>query len=170
MKKIIIVFIVAVLLFAAFNIFNISIYNYLDRDYDDLIAKDYNGVNIDEVDNYNIDIKFEPEQRLCKIEQTVDYINKENTDLNQVYFHLYPNAFRENIIGLGLVENVNPDYEPGYIEFSEIKIKGEVIDFEIIGADKTLLKIELDNILKPKERLKIIMEYTLKIPNLEHRF
>ena len=61
MKKIIIVFIVAVLLFAAFNIFNISIYNYLDRDYDDLIAKDFNGVNIDEVDKYNIDIKFEPE-------------------------------------------------------------------------------------------------------------
>lgn len=100
MKKIIIVLIAVILLFAVFNIFNISIYDYLGRDYDDLVAKDYNGVNIDEVDNYNIDIKFEPEQRLCKIKQTVDYINKENTDLNQIYFHLYPNAFRENIIGL----------------------------------------------------------------------
>lgn len=170
MKKIIIVLIAVILLFAVFNIFNISIYDYLGRDYDDLVAKDYNGVNIDEVDNYNIDIKFEPEQRLCKIKQTVDYINKENTDLNQIYFHLYPNAFRENIIGLGLVENVNPDYEPGYIEFLEIKINGKVIDYEIIGADKTLLKLELDNILKPKDRLIILMDYTLKIPSLDHRF
>ena len=170
MKKIILILIVIVVLIIGYNIFNISIYDYIGKDYEDLIPQDYNGINIEKVDNYNININFLPEQKLCEVKQTIDYINKENEDLKQIYFHLYPNAFKEKIVKLGNIEEPTEDYEPGYIDFKQIEVNEKIVNYEIVGSDYSLLKIELNNVLKPKERIKIAMDYILKVPNIDHRF
>jgi len=170
MKKFLFVLFLVALIIIGLNFLNISIYDYIIQDYSELAAEDYNGVDIDKVDNYMIDVEFNPVVKTCKVKQTIDYINKEERPLTELYFHIYPNAFRQNMQPWDPSSNINDSYESGYIEFSSIKINGKEVKRKVLGSDQSLLIINLIEKLVPGRRIAIALDYTLKIPNINHRF
>jgi hypothetical protein len=121
MKKFLIVLIVIVLGVAGYIFISNNIYNLIGKDYNEFIAQDYNGVDIDNIDQYDIYVKFDPNKRLCVVNQKVKYINKENISLNNIYFHIYPNAFKTNTMYIGEKSVDDDNYEPGYIDIKTIK-------------------------------------------------
>ena len=45
------------------------------------------------IDKYTIDVIFDDESKRLMCNQNIEYINNTNTDLDKLYFHIYPNDF-----------------------------------------------------------------------------
>lgn len=142
--------------------------------YPTLITDNYNGVDLNKINQYKIDIEFHPEEKSYSGKQTVTYVNNTGKSLDLLYFHLYPNAFRKEETSPFLFDDFRSAYpsgfEPGYINFKKVSIKGEDIKFLLQGKGDTILKLPLSTPLAPDEKVDIYMEYTVKLPPSQDRF
>lgn len=74
----------------------------------------------------------------------------------EVYFHLYPNAFRRWQWG----EQSKPK-EAGYLDVSKVKVNGRKAQTHVDG---TVMKVSLPQPLPPDQSARIEMDYYLKVP------
>lgn len=115
-----------------------------------------NKINkLNNINSYKMNLSFNPDKKLVYGKQIVNYINKSSNDLNEIYFHIYPNAFKK--------------YD-GNIKINDVKIDGKSAEYHIEGADKTLLRVQLKSKLLPNKDIKIAMNYSVKIPSTKDRF
>ncbi|WP_202709388.1 M1 family metallopeptidase [Sporosalibacterium faouarense] len=143
--------------------------------YSTLLIDDYNGLKMDELNNYDISLEFNPDSKTYTAEQKIRYINNEDVSLEEIYFHLYPNTFRKKETAPFLFdsfESAFPNgFDSGYIDISEVSINQESItNFETSGTGETILKIPLISNLEPKKSVEISMKYTVKLPSAQDRF
>jgi len=85
-------------------------------------------------------------------------------DAKQVFFHLYPNAFRE-VKGKGHEEwrkllGENP--KPGGIDIFDVKVMGKSATANLQGADRTILHIPLAG--TTSKRMEVDMSFRLQVP------
>lgn len=138
-----------------------------------LTVDDYNGVDINKIDHYIIEVDFNPEKKMYWAHQKVYYINNTALELDVIYFHLYPNAFKSMetapILFTGRTIS-HEEYVPGYMEIEEIRLEKEEIQYEIGGVGDTILKLILSKPLRPEERVEIEFTYKVKLPTNIDRF
>ena len=139
-----------------------------------LIVEDLNGFELEKLNQYHMDIVFTPEEAMLHTKQKIDYINNETVALDKLYFHLYPNAFRDQETAPFLFDDFDKAYpegfEPGYIDINEINTGKEKADYRITGEGNTILEINLPKVLKPGNRIVLEMTYTVKLPPAQERF
>lgn len=145
-----------------------------EEDFGTLITDDYNDVDIDLIDKYDIELEFFPKEKTYSAKQKVEYINKENIDLDKIYFHIYPNTFKKKETAPFLFDDFDsayPDgFEKGYIDIEEIKVNGKKINYKLIGRGDTILKIDLNKTLEKGKSIDIDMKYKVKLPPAQDRF
>ncbi|MBR2053255.1 MAG: hypothetical protein IJ959_03770, partial [Clostridia bacterium] len=124
--------------------------------------------------SYTANLEFDLETHTLAGEMQVDFINKTNSPLRELRFNLYPNAFREgsqqSVISLAKSKECyynGPSF--GGIEIT--KVKGEkALEYEICGVDENVLKVNLENPVQPTQSTSIVMNFTITLPNISHRF
>lgn len=96
--------------------------------------------------------------------QRINYVNKEQQPLSELYFHLYPNMYQnKNMVEPAYMKTMYPGgFNKGGIEVYEVSVLGVKLDTEI--KDR-LLKINLDNPLAPMDSLIITFKYKTSLPN-----
>lgn len=147
-----------------------------DLDVTDSTANQVNTVEPAQKANaYDIRVVLKPESKTLQVEQRIQYINTENVELKELYFHVYTNAFKAKETAPFLFDDFDRAYsrgfEPGYTEFSAIKDKaGKDIKYSLQGEGNTILKLELPAALKPNDVIELTMNYTVKIPPANERF
>lgn len=99
---------------------------------------------------YMLKLELDPTEKTLAGTQHVSYINNSKDSLNEVYFHIYPNAFASL---------------DGGITIDSILVNNKPVSFHIEGEDRTLLYIPLEVQLKPQDRCKIDMNYRISIPH-----
>ena len=90
-----------------------------------LIVDDYNGIDLDRINHYKIDVDFDPNTKSYSARQTVIYVNNTKEVLGEVYFHIYPNAYKSVETAPILFSNTTidkKDYVPGYMEIMEVLV------------------------------------------------
>lgn len=146
----------------------------LDKSYSTLIVDDYNGIDIQGINKYVLDIEFDPDEKTYIGKQITTYVNNTGKELDTIYFHTYPNAFNRKETAPFLGEDLDGAYpsgfEPGYIKISKLKISGDDGKFSLQGVGNVILKISLKKPLLPGEKIKIYMEYIGKLPPAVERF
>ncbi len=143
------------------------------RDSPTLIVEDYNGVDIDNVHHYRIEVDLDPDSKSYEAKQKVEYINFSIEKLDYIYFHLYPNAYKSLETAPILFDEslfTQEDFEPGYMELKDILVDNKPVNFQIEGIDDTILKIHLPSPLKPNEKLEVYLVYEVKLPLNVDRF
>ena len=80
-----------------------------------------------QINNYNINILFDDNNKSLKCNQTIIYVNNTDTTLNFICFHLYPNAFREDSasppVSLANQFKAYPNgISYGYVTINQVKI------------------------------------------------
>jgi len=138
-----------------------------------LIVDDYNGIHLDEIDNYRIEVDFEPANKSYSANQKVTYINNTKDELNEIYFHIYPNAYKSVETAPILFDNTTvskEEYVTGHMEIEDISINKNNVDFQIGGVGDSILKINLPSSLKPKDKVEIYLKYNVKLPLNIDRF
>ena len=124
--------------------------------------------------NYKINVKLNDAKHTLKAFEEIEYINNSPDVLNEIWFHLWPNAYSNNSSALikQQVENgnlklyfANPD-ERGYIDSLDFKVNGTSVDFEFKEIDYG--KIILPQPLLPNQKVVITTPFFVKIPNARY--
>lgn len=141
-------------------------------EYSTLIVDDFNGIDLENINHYEIKVDFSPESKAYSVEQKVIYVNNTKEELKEIYFHLYPNAYKrlETAPILFDEKTLPRGYTPGYIDIEELQINNRDVDFKIQGQGDTILKINLPSSLKPKEDIEIYFKYKGNLPLNIDRF
>lgn len=137
-----------------------------------LVVDDYNGIDLNMIHKYEIEVDFDPSTKSYSAYQKLTYVNNTGTVLEEVYFHLYPNAYKrlETAPILFNEDVLSKGYVPGYIEIEEIKVEGKEVDFFIQGHGETILKVALLKPLAADEKVEIELKYEGKLPLNIDRF
>ena len=124
---------------------------------------------------YQIQLSYDATSHTAQGSVTVEYVNNSSNALQEIMFHLYPNAFSEE--GDGLVcsaSNESKTYPNGKsfggIEIFDVQIQAEQAGFELQGEANMLLKVDLPAPLYPDEKTSVAIEFSLTLPNANHRF
>ncbi|WP_432406245.1 M1 family metallopeptidase [Wukongibacter sp. M2B1] len=140
----------------------------------DIVKNKSKYVVAKDVNQYKIDVEFFPEEKAVKGIQQVIYINSEKTEIDKVYFHLYPNAFKEKDTApflFGDFINAYPKgFSEGYIDVEEVVVDGDKVKYSIGGLGDTIMEVSLPKKLNIGERISIDMKYTIKLPPAAERF
>ena len=123
---------------------------------------------------YGIDVAFSPEDGRLDCQQRVHYTNREETEITNIYFHLYPNSFKYEDKAVFPPEEMDRAYprgfSPGFIELENIELDGSPASYSVEGYSDDILMLSLDQALKPGDRADIWLEYSVKLPNSPGRF
>ena len=127
---------------------------------------------------YKIECELNTEQKTLSAVQELNYYNNDDIDMNEIYFHVYPNAFKSKDTAPFLFDDFDNAYkrgfESGYAEIlsvSRIEKDGEkLLNHSFSGAGDTILKVELDIPLKPGNRVDLRINFKLYIPPAGERF
>ena len=105
------------------------------------------------------------------IQETI-FLNKSDSILNVIYFHNWPNAYRDKQTPLAkrIVENYSKSFhfakekQRGSTTINNISINYNIASWEISKQNPDILKINLNESLKPNDSVKIITTYSVKLP------
>lgn len=145
-----------------------------DSNHMNLITNDYNGISMDDVPKYTLEATLNDTDMTLTCHEQLEFKNSENEELNNLVFHIFPNAFREEATAPMTLSNPKYMYpngfDSGYIDVKEIKINGEIVDFKVEGEDNTLLIVKPNSNIGVSESLTIDIVFDVKIPNCRDRF
>lgn len=128
----------------------------------------------EDLNKYEIDLTFDETTNTLKGCQTVYYTNRTQTTLDYVDFHLYPNAFREDAkykpVSFSSEARAYPNGKSyGGIEIEKVQVDDVSKEINVGGEDKNILKVDTGEFF-PDDQVKIYFEYTITLPNCNHRF
>ncbi|WP_236905072.1 M1 family metallopeptidase [Clostridium formicaceticum] len=118
---------------------------------------------------YTMAAELIEENMMIACSQEVIYRNQQEGELADIYFHLYPNAFKqEEFVPFEEKEmkRAYPNgFNPGYIEIVSIKEGKKNIDYKVMGEASTILRITPRKPLKPGDTLHFSIDFIVKLPN-----
>lgn len=148
-------------------IFSISIQYVWDLTQAERTMSSYNKV--DTLTEYNITVEFLEDNMFLKGSQEFIYTNHQKVPLKNLYFHLYPNAFKtiERVpFEKEEIQRAYPNgFDTGYIEIASIKEGKNTIDYKIMGEGATILRVTPEKSLAPGEMLQLFFDFKVKLPN-----
>lgn len=120
---------------------------------------------------YIFDLNFNKDKNILIGNLRLFYFNSEDSSLDRLYFHLYPNAFSKKD-SVPLMRDVFKQFYPngfddGYIKVKNVKINGKKASFKV---KDTILEIKLQEPVGIGENKNIEMDFEVKIPNCRNRF
>lgn len=125
-----------------------------------------------EKNSYNLNVNLDTNLKMLTGEENITYVNKSKDSLKEVYFHIYPNAYRERATTpaqFGFNETFPEGFSEGDMQIKQVSVNGEISDFQISGKDKTILRIPLKSVLKSGNKTRFNLKFTVKIPKGKDR-
>jgi hypothetical protein len=122
--------------------------------------------------NYKIDVKLNDITHELSAFETIQYINNSATSLNYIYFHLWPNAYKNNETALAkqLLQNgettmyfAKPE-DLGYIDSLNFQVNGKSIKWEYDSEHIDICKLYLNEPLRSLDTISISTPFHVKIP------
>lgn len=126
-----------------------------------------------QTNNISISASLDVETNELKIQQEIDFYNKSDSTLNVIYFHNWANAFKDKETPLAkrFIENYSKSFHftnkknRGGTTINSISANYDTATWEITEDNPDILKVNLNQPLKPNTSVKIVATYSVKIPN-----
>lgn len=123
---------------------------------------------------YNLDLVYDDQSKSVQGSERVVYFNNSENMFTNLYFHLYPNAFREDSKSKVVASTKVSEAYPNGESYGEILIEnvgddlGE-LNYEITGEDFNILSIELREAIYPGESVAVNIQFQTILANINHR-
>lgn len=122
--------------------------------------------------NYNIDVKLNDIENTLDGFETINYTNNSPDTLNYIWFHLWPNAYKndrtafsEQLLQLGRTDFYFSDEDRrGYINRLDFKVNGTIANLEDHPQYIDVAKLILPLPLPPGHTIKITTPFHEKLP------
>lgn len=123
--------------------------------------------------NYKIDVSLHDETHELSAFEKIEYINNSNTALTYIYFHLWPNAYKNNETALGrqLLSLGETDMyfakpeDLGYIDSLNFMVNGKPAKWEYDKEHIDICKLYLDEPLQSWDTVTITTPFHVKLPS-----
>jgi hypothetical protein len=123
--------------------------------------------------NYTIHITLDDNAHFLRGFESIQYINNSSEQLAYIYFHLWPNAYKNNNTALAkqLLENKDLDFyyadasERGYIDSLQFLVNNDTVKWEYDSVHIDICKIWLNKLLNPGDTIIITTPFRVKIPS-----
>lgn len=134
-----------------------------------LIAQDYFQQEV----NYTINVELNDKNHILIAEQTIEYINNSPDELNVIWLHIWPNAYKDNSTALakheldgGRKELWNaPEEERGYISNLDFSVDGKRVSWQYHPKHIDICKLILNKSIKSGDTAVIKTPFKVKIPD-----
>lgn len=131
-----------------------------------------------EQNEYIIDAVLDPANKVLTAKQKMIYVNNDDVELSELYFHIYANAFKKKETAPFLFDDFSRAYargfQPGYAELVSVELSGgenrESLEYSLQGEGETILKVKLPEPLQPEKSIALEMSYKVVIPPAGERF
>lgn len=125
--------------------------------------------------SYAISAELDDDKKEISGTETIVFYNNTGTEIDNLCFHLYPRAFRENASVKPYTKLTQATCFPngasyGDISIVNVKVNGEIKKHELTGEDEDILKINFGFRLSNKKSIEIVINFVITIPNSTHRF
>lgn len=107
---------------------------------------------------YQIDATYHPERDEVAAKMKVTIPHKGRDAWREVFFHLYPNVFREWKYG-----KEGKPTKPGYIQVSQVKVNGRAVKEKLVRDE--IMRVPLVQPLAHGKTAQITMDFTLRLPH-----
>lgn len=128
------------------------------------------------INSYKMTLDYNDENKTISGQEEVLYYNNSSNAFSSIFFHLYPNAFREGatvkVVSSNNFKQAFPNGESyGHIEITSVtERKGDQLEFKIGGEDENILEIVLPEPLYPDESVTVVISFSSILPNANHRY
>ncbi len=127
--------------------------------------------------DYKISVTLDNKVKTLTGFETLTYQNNSPDTLTTLYFHLWPNAYRNNRTPfakqqLSMMRDefaLSPPEEKGYIDSLNFKVNNRKIQWSYVDKSHEIAKLQLDKPLPPGGKIKITTPFFVKIPFLFSR-
>jgi hypothetical protein len=122
--------------------------------------------------NTTMEVTLNDKNHSLSAHTSIEYINNSPDELSFIYFHLWPNAYRnvKTAMGQQVLENGElkfqfaKDDERGYIDSIDFKINGIAVKWELDPVHIDIAKVYLNEPLSPGKSVTITTPFYVKIP------
>ena len=126
------------------------------------------------LNEYQLEAVYDENNHTLDSKMTVNYVNNSDAVLDEVCFHLYPNAYREGAQFSPIDESMKTDaYENGEsygsIDINEIYLNGKLAVYDRGGEDDDILRVYLEDVLEPTQSVSVTIDFVVKLANVKHR-
>jgi len=126
--------------------------------------------------NYKINVTLDDTNHFLHADEEIEYINYSPDDLEFIYFHLWPNAYKNNKtafakqkISGSIMASTKFHYaredDRGYIDSLDFRVNGQKVLWEYDPEHIDICKLFLNKPLKSGERITITTPFSVKLPH-----
>lgn len=121
---------------------------------------------------YSIDVVLDDQQHLLTGKEELQYTNNSPDQLTFIWFHLWPNAYRDNTTALAKQLRRNGDLkfefakpeQRGFIDQLDFKVNGQPTSLEFDPTNPDVAKLLLPQPLAPGASITITTPFRVKLP------
>ena len=122
--------------------------------------------------NYNIEVSLDDKNHYLNAFETIEYTNNSPKAINEIYFHLWPNAYKKYNTALGNQKLEEGDTEfyfakeslLGYIDNLNFKVNDEEVEWVYDIDHEDICILYLFSPLEPGQSIQISTPFTVKLP------
>jgi hypothetical protein len=122
---------------------------------------------------YTIHVSLDDVKHELSANDSITYTNNSPSELTFLYFHLWPNAYKDNTTALAkqLLEErhtyfyFNEEKANGYIDSLDFKVNGKAVKWKLDSTNIDICKLYLNEPLKPGQTITITTPFLVKIPH-----
>lgn len=126
--------------------------------------------------NYTIDVWLDDENHFLSGTAEIAYTNNSPNALSEMYFHLWPNAYKNNNTAFAkqMLENGELDFfyskaeDRGYIDSIDFKVSGREVRLEKT-KDIDVVRLVLDKPITSGEKVVVTTPFRVKVPKVFSR-
>lgn len=122
--------------------------------------------------NYTIQVSLNDSSNELHAFETIEYYNNSSFELREIYFHLWPNAYKNDNTALAKqqLENGNTEFyyskeeERGYIDQLDFKVNGQNVNWKLDSIHIDICILQLADPIGPGGHISITTPFHVKIP------
>jgi hypothetical protein len=123
--------------------------------------------------NYDINVKLDDKTHTLHAYEEIEYTNNSSDKLDFIWFHLWPNAYKNNKTAFAKQQIANgssrfhfsEDTKRGYIDSLNFKVNNEVLKWEFHPKHEDIAKVYLNDPLAAGEKIVISTPFKVKLPD-----
>jgi hypothetical protein len=121
---------------------------------------------------YTIHVRLDDQHHLLRADETIVYTNNSPDTLSELFFHLWPNGYRNNRTPFArqrLAEGLKdfhdaPKSDRGFIDSLHFSADGKDIQTDYIDKSGEIARLKLNSPLRPGQSVRITTPFLVKIP------